>query len=175
MKMIRLEKGESFYIENKCYVILEGRGIVKYILPDGKVIVNECILEKNNIAYNLLNLNLDLINKTLLFKEAEGLFKAFEETLVQEVEINYDLKKKLYNQLIESYILKEMNLMMTSVEYVLFTLKKYSKNKYVCKEVISYDDFNLSRSQFYLVLQKLKKNRYLIERENGYILVKNPK
>lgn len=51
MKTIKLEKGESFYIGEKCYFILKGRGIMKYILSDGKTIVNECLLEENKIIY----------------------------------------------------------------------------------------------------------------------------
>lgn len=169
MKTIKLEKGESFYIGEKCYFILKGRGIMKYILSDGKTIVNEYLLEENKIIYNLLTL--DSINKTSLFKNPEGLFKVFEETLIEEIEINSYIKKNLYTQIIESYILKEMNLIMTSIEYVFFTLKRYSKNNCISKTVISYDDFNLSRSQFYLVLKKLKESKLIVEDDRKYILV----
>lgn len=63
MKTITLNKGEDFYIENKCYVIINGKGIIKYITPNGKTTVNESILKTNDILYNSLSISNSLINE----------------------------------------------------------------------------------------------------------------
>ena len=170
MKTITLNKGEDFYIENKCYVIINGKGIIKYITPNGKTTVNESILKTNDILYNSLSISNSLINEYNFLKNIETLFKAFEITILKEIKFDKLLKDKLLLQISYYYTLKELHLIMTTTEYILITLKRYSCNNIIDKTIILYDDFNISRSQFYLIIQNLKKENILIENNNNYIL-----
>lgn len=170
MKTITLNKGKEFYIENKCYLILKGKGILKYIASTGKVVVNESVLKTDDVLYNIIFINENFISEHNSLKEAETLFKAFETTVLKEIELDKLYKEKLLLQISYYYILKELHLLITTTEYLLITLKRYSYNNIIDKTVIVYDDFNISRSQFYLIMQSFKKNKLLIEKNNNYIL-----
>lgn len=168
--MITLKKGEVYYIENRCYIILKGKGVTKCIMPSGKTVVNESLLKSNDILYNFLFINNDLIDEKKILKDGEVLFKAFEDSILKEVELNNQFKDKLASQSFHYYILKELQLAITSIEYLLITLKRYSYNNSVDRTIILYDNFNISRSQFYLIIQRLKKDKLLIEEGDKYIL-----
>lgn len=170
MKTITLSKGKDFYIENKCYLILKGKGILKYVSSNGKTVVNESVLKKDDVLYNIIFIDNNFINEHNSLKEIETLFKAFEITILKEIELNKLYKERLLLQISYYYILKELHLLVTTTEYLLITLKRYSYNNIIDKTVIIYDDFNISRSQFYLIIQSLKKNKLLIEKNNNYIL-----
>lgn len=169
MKKIILSKNENYYINNdKSYIIEEGAVISKILFIDDKLLSTEIILEKNDLVFNYLSF-LNISSK--VFSQTELEIKALEKTILLEYEFNI---KKDYINLI-SQLLSRIN--HSSIYhiygkkgYILYALCNLAINNEIDKNKINYEYFNISRSQFYLILANLKNDQYIHEIGKKYIL-----
>lgn len=171
---ISLKKDEKLFLGNKFYLIKKGSILLKKILENGKVISYENILKKDEIIGDFFTLS--EIN-FLILPEIEIEIEALEETLIEEIEIsknelnNNPIFKKLLNQLIKQCIIKFISYVCDPVKILLILLKINSdSNGVVEKKNVSYENLNMSRTQYYSILTLLKKENLLKEEKKKIIL-----
>ncbi|MEG0236192.1 MAG: hypothetical protein RR523_08210 [Cetobacterium sp.] len=171
---VSLKKGEKLFLGNKFYVIKKGSVLLKKILENGKVISYENILKKDEIIGNFLALS---ERNFLILPEIEIEIEALEETLIEEIKIsknelnNNPIFKRLLNQLIKQYIIKFISHICDPVKVLLILLKINSdSNGVVEKKNVSYENLNMSRTQYYSILTLVKKENLLKEEKKRIIL-----
>lgn len=77
--------------------------------------------------------------------------------------------EKLFFQLIKKNMIKFFYQLYDTKGYILAILKLYADDSgIILKDEISYENFNVSKSQFYLLYSKLKKEKF-IQEENKKI------
>ncbi|MGL5459784.1 MAG: hypothetical protein ACRDBY_09235 [Cetobacterium sp.] len=174
MLEVSLKKDEKLFLGNKFYVIKKGSVLLKKILENGKVISYENILKKDEIIGDFLTLS--EIN-FLILPEIEIEIEALEETLIEEIEIsknelnNNPIFKRLLNQLIKQYIIKFISYVCDPVKVLLILLKINSdSNGVVEKKNVSYENLNMSKTQYYAILTLVKKENLLKEEKKRIIL-----
>lgn len=171
MKTITLKKNQSYYLDNRFFIIKSGKIITKDILETGRVIINETPLGSGEILGNFFKfllisgfkipeIDIEIIaleNNTIL-EEFIITEKTLEENIYLQKIIYFLLKKVLLKLLYQLYDTKG---------YVLAILKLQKKSKrFIPKKHIRYENFNISKSQFYLIYNKLKKENYISEIDN---------
>lgn len=172
MEKITLFKGDSYYIDNnKSYILEKGALLTKILFTDDKLLSTKNILKKNDILINylyVLNANLHIFKETVLKVEA------LEDTILLEYE--FELEKDYMNLI--SQLLTKVN--HNSIQhiygkkgYILYSLCNLSKDNKIDKNEVTYEYFNVSRSQFYVILSNLKNEEYIYEKDQTYVLNKN--
>lgn len=79
--------------------------------------------------------------------------------------------QKIFSQLVKKAIIKFLQQLYNTKGYILAILKLHlNDNGYVYKKEISYENFNISKSQFYLIYSNLKKENFLSEVDNKIFL-----
>lgn len=172
MNEIILKKNQKKKIEDKFYIIEKGKILTKDIFLNDRYVSNESYLKTGDIVGNILNFYNLTDEKNINDTELE--IKALEDTYLKEINftlndvdfvenIIYQLTKKVENRLLFHKYKKE--------EYVLSSMLSYSNNEGIInKNDITFEDFNLSRSQFYLILSKLKESKFFYIKDENYIL-----
>lgn len=170
-----LKKNQKKYVEDKFYLIKKGKILTKDIFPNGKYVVNENYLKKGDIIGNLLNFyNLKDEN---IEKNSELEIKALENSILEE--INFSLNKiDIVGNVMEQLTRKVRSRLIfhkySKEGYILAAMLSYGGEEGVIKKSdITYEDFNMSRSQFYLIFSKLKKDNFFTLENNSYILNKD--
>lgn len=175
MKNVLLSYKENFLLEDKIFLIKRGKVIVKNILENG-LIVPENILNEGELICDIFTL---LPNENPLNVKVK--IEALEDgTILEEYKVdNSKIRANFFLSKLLSSIAKRalVNLFFhiyDSKGYILAILKFYfSDKKYSCCKNIHFENFNLSKSQFYLVLSQLKKEGFIYEIENRLILDKS--
>lgn len=170
-----LKAKEKLLLNNKYYIIKIGKVITKDILSSGKIISNEECLREGEIIGNFLNF---FTISNFYIPEVEVEIEALEETILEEFlfEKNIFSKEnliieKLIQHLIRKAIIKSLYQIYSKEAYILAILKLYANNNGILsKKEISYENFNISKSQFYLIFSKLKSENYLYEIEKNIYL-----
>lgn len=170
-----LKKNQKKYVEDKFYLIKKGKILTKDIFANGKYVANENYLKKGDIIGNLLNFyNLKDEN---IEKNSELEIKALENSILEE--INFSLNKiDIVENVMEQLTRKIRNRLVfhkySKEGYILASMLSYGEEEGIIKKTdINYEDFNMSRSQFYLIFSKLKKENFFTLKENNYILNKD--
>lgn len=166
MQKIFLNKNEKYYIEDKFFLIKKGRVITKDILANGKVIANEYCVEEGEIIGNFFS----FLNEKFEIPELHIEVDALKETELLEFEfsknevLNNKIFEKVLKQLIQRSVIKFLYQLYDTKGYIMAILKLYA-DEYgtIIKKEISYENFNISRSQFYLLFFNMKKEGYLKE------------
>lgn len=181
MKAINLKKKETVYLdENHIYMLEKGKLIIREVFVSGKIVSNECPIERGEIVGNLFS----------IFEVEEELtegmaieIEALEDSVltVANFGMDIDVIKKDQNNIIGNMLrqILKKNLMNTFYHlydkkgYILSVLRLYAdSNGMISKKTINPEIFNLSRSQFYAVLSEIKNGDYIIESGDGYKLNK---
>lgn len=172
--MIRLNPSEKYYIDGKLFLIKKGKVITKYILPNGKIISNENCLREGEIIGNFFSfLKCNYFSVPEVDVEVEALENSLlEELKFSELELlNNCVVEKMLSQLIKKSIIKFLYQLYDKKGYILAILKMYVDSKgRIPKKEIKYENFNISKSQFYAIFSKLKEDKFLKEKENEIIL-----
>lgn len=174
MSKIYLQKKETKFLENKFFIVKTGKVIIKNILENGEIIVNENFINKNEIVGNFFLLS---SNNEFMLPEIGIEIEAIENSILEEIHIseqdlsNNLILKKIVSQLIKSYTINFLSHFYDKPKFLLILLKLYadSEGKFLKKD-IHYENFNISKSQFYLILSNLKKQNYLKENNNKITL-----
>lgn len=168
MSIITLNKRDRYYLDGKFYIVKKGKAITRDILENGKVVTNENCLSSGEIIGNFFKLT----NSTDIYiPEIEVEVEALEDnTILERLEFNPNQLKshaffsKIVDQLVKKSLIKFFYQLYDTQGYILAILKLYNNdNGFILKKDITYENFNISRSQFYLILAKLKKEKYVLE------------
>lgn len=184
MKKITLKAGNYYQLDlDKVYYVIKGKLILREFLPNGKYIKNECPIESGEVIGNMLEL-IKIYDLETNYLDNIGLEIELIEDTVLEVMSEADFLKQIYpegkEQSIMGSLLKSMlkkSVMRTYYHmndkktYILSVLKTYAdSNGYIVKKSINYEIFNLSRSQFYVILNSLKKDKIIKKMDKYYKL-----
>lgn len=171
-KVVILEKGEIFFLDGKFFLIREGRVISRAILPNGRVISHENCFREGELVGNFFGfLENQLLDSRLLVPEIEIQIEVLEnETVLEEISLTsrdiaqYKYLEIMIIQLIKTSLIKSLHLLYDSKRYILAVLKLHANEKgVILKNEVKYDNFNISRSQFYLLYSNLKKEEFIVE------------
>ncbi|MGL5413956.1 hypothetical protein [Cetobacterium sp.] len=172
--MISLKKHKQLFIENNFFVIHKGRVNIKIILENGNAIGGDICFQDSDIIGNFFLLS-SIPNISFPYISLE--VKALEDTILEEFYVhqikilnNFYLDSML-KYLIKHYYLKLLSHIYNKKMYILILLSFYATSKgIILKKHIHYENFNISKSQFYLIYSKLKKENYLEEKNNKILL-----
>lgn len=172
MDTILLNKNDKYYLDGKFYIIKSGKIISRDILENGKIITYENYLAAGEIIGNFFK----FINiKDIYIPDIDIEIEAVEdETLLEEFELNYNTlsykessASKVIDHLIKKNLIKFFYQLYDKQGYILAILKLYNnENGFIYKKDINYENFNVSKSQFYLILSKLKKEKYILDMQD---------
>ncbi len=167
MLKVDLNSREKYYLDGRFFLIRKGKVIAKDILASGKVISNENCLREGEVVGNFFNIS---SSYSLMLPEIDIEVEALEDTILEEFKFskkeitNNTVFEKMLSQLIKKSIIKFLYQLYDKKGYILAILKLYANSKgEIPKKEISYENFNISKSQFYLIYSKIKKENYLVE------------
>ncbi|MGL5413958.1 hypothetical protein [Cetobacterium sp.] len=163
--MIKLNSNERYYLDGRFFLIKKGKIITKDILENGKIISNENCLREGEIVGNFFDfLKCQYLSVPKIDIEVEAL----EDTILEEFRfsqleiINNIIFEKMLSQLIKKSTIKFLYQLYDTKGYILAILKLYANEKGIIpKKEISYENFNISKSQFYAIYSKLKDSEFL--------------
>ncbi len=164
---INLAEGEILILDSNFFVIKKGEVILRYIFEDGKSICFEFPLIPNDVSGNFFSLfsqTSPFYNDVTLEIQAnkESHIKIFKFDLTK---IDNELLNRLILQLSKQLIIKLWFQLYPKEAFVLLMLRIYSqKYNTIYKKYITYEVFNISKSQFYLIYSNLKKQKFIVEK-----------
>lgn len=168
MRMVTLQKNQSYFLDEKFFIVKSGKIITRDILETGRIITNETYLSTGEIVGNFFKF---LLISDFKIPDIEIEIVAIEDdTVLEELVITEQhLQQNPYLQKIIYFLLKKVLLKLLyqlydTKGYLLAVLKLYKKTKkFIYRKDIHYENFNISKSQFYLTYNKLKKENYITE------------
>lgn len=171
---IHLEKNEKFFLGDKFFIVKKGEVVVKKLLENGEIIVNENYVKTGEIIGNFFLLTeIDYLELPNVEIEIESL----ENVTLEEIKISKDdisnnlIFKKLFSQLIKQYIIKFLSHVYDTQRFILSLLRLNSDlDGVIMKKNINYEYFNISKSQYYLLLGNMKKEKLFKEDRNKILL-----
>ena len=175
MNIISLDKQQRYFLDGKFFLVKKGRIMARDILENGKIITNENYLVEGDLIGNFFTL---LPKRDLFIPEIEIEIKALEDNTILE-EFKFSLEEifcnvyleKIVIQLIKKSIFKFFYQLYDTKGYILAILKLYLNNRnFILKNEIHYENFNISKSQFYLIYSKLKKENFITESNDKIFL-----
>lgn len=171
---ILLRKGEYYFLEDKFFMVKRGKVIARDVLPSGKVVTHEHYFSEGELVGNFFNFVKD---DTLRVPNVEMEIEALRDSELEEFcflqnLINENIVfEKIITQLVKKSIIKFLENIYEPKGYILSILKLYANDKLeVEKAELSYENLNMSKSQYYLKLGELKKERYIEDKKNVWRL-----
>lgn len=160
-----LKSKDKFFIEEKFYIVKRGKVLLREVLPNGKSVTSECYLGPDDILGNFFN----ILGKNELLLDVEVEIEALEDAVLEEFKI------PIFNKFNKNGIMERILLQLAKKSMTRLYYHMYNKNGYILsifklyanehgevnKDEVNYDIFNISKSQFYLILSKLKEENYL--------------
>lgn len=168
MERIILKKKERYFLKNKFYIIIDGIVGVYEIFENGKSLPKETFFKKGEIVGNFFQ---TFNGKNLVLPEIEVEIVAMEEnTILEEFKFeaknsstNFELNKIIF-QLIKENIFKIFYHFYDKKGYLLAILKFNTDDRgIISKEKLHYENFLMSKSQFYNIYNSLKDEKDIIE------------
>lgn len=102
MKQITLESYEKFsLLEDRVFILKEGKIITKSIMLNGKIISNNTCLKKGDVLFNWFNFFNEKINL-----EVDIEVEALERTTLEELTISKKLDENIYQAMLFQLIKK---------------------------------------------------------------------
>lgn len=175
MNRIILKKNETYMLEENFYVLKKGKILIKKIFANGKTLVENGYIKEGEIVGNFFNL-FENLNKLDFYME----ITALENTALEKIEIGkikninkLSIYERIIYQLLKESSLNLLYKFFTKEQYILIVLAMLGQNNQIDKKHITYENFNMSKSQFYLLFNRLKEKRILRETKNKIILEDN--
>lgn len=174
MLKVNLKQNEKLFLGNKFFIIKQGKVIEKKLLENGEIITNENYIKSGEIIGNFFLLTeIDYFQLPNIEIEIESL----EPVILEEIKISKEdistnfILKKLFSQLIKQSIIKFLSHFYDTQRFILSLLKLNSDlNGIILKKNIKYENFNISKSQYYLLLSNMKKAKLFTEDNNKILL-----
>ncbi|MGL4510066.1 hypothetical protein [Cetobacterium sp.] len=167
-------KDTLFLDDSKIYSIISGKIIVREVFSNGKVVNSEVPLSSGDIVGNFFNIYGLYKNIT---KGLAVEIEAIEDTIINELNKTetYEKIKKfssglvgnLMEQMLKKQLINICHHIYSKKGYILAVLLMHSKDsEYISKDLLNHEVFNLSRSQFFMVISELKKEGILEKKQD---------
>lgn len=174
IKIINVKKGEFYFLDDKFFIVKSGKVLARDILANGKAITNEHYYGEGEVVGNFFKF---LKDDKLTIPKVDIEIEALEDSKLEEFNfcqnklVENVVFEKIITQLIKKSTIKFLENLYDAKGYILSILKLYAnKHDEVEKAEISYENFNMSKSQYYLKLTELKKEKYIEEKGNKFQL-----
>lgn len=171
---IVIKKGQYYFLEDKFFIIQKGKVIARDILANGKTVAHEHYFSEGEIIGNFFKF---LKDDKLKVPSVEIEIEALKDSELEEFNFSKNILyenimfEKVITQLIKKSTIKFLENIYNPKGYLLSILKLHANEKLeVEKTEISYENFNMSKSQYYLKLGELKKEGYVEENKNTFKL-----
>lgn len=173
-EILSLKAGESLFLYGGIYIIKSGKVLSKQIFDNGKVLLNTCYLEKGELIGNFFGLSQDIPVPEFYIE-----IIATKDTVLEKIHLSplNTLKEGSIYQKIIYQLLIRINLEIHSKivdkkEFILFISNLLSNpDGSVDKKIISPEIFNMSKSQYYLILSKLNEEKKISDGINKILLL----
>lgn len=179
---ISLKSKEMLFLDdNKIYSIISGKILVREVFSNGKTVNSEVPLSSGDIVGNFFNIYglYKNITRSLAIE-----IEAIEDTIILELDKKEMSEKissfsngilgNLMEQMLKKQLINICHHIYSKKGYVLAVLLMHSKDsEYISKDLLNHEVFNLSRSQFFMVISELKKDGILQKKLNGVKVDKN--
>lgn len=174
MAKIVLRKKERYFLSNKFYLVINGSVCAYDIFENGKVIPKEACFKAGEIIGNFFQC-FPSEYLPLPLPDTEVEIVAMEDNTIIE-EFKFESKNistnlglsKIIIQLLKENIFKLFYHLYDKKGYLLVILRFYANEKGVLlKEQIHYDNFLMSKSQFYNTYTLLKEEKYIKEEDKN--------
>lgn len=178
---LKLKKYESIYLEDdKVYTILSGKILARDIFSNGKILNNEIPLSKGDLIGNFFKICevYEDISKNLAI-EIEALEEA--ELIISEGKVlcenlendMFGMLRNLIEQMLKKHLITIYHHTYSKKGYMLAVLLLHSsRDGILSKDLLNYENFNLSRSQFFSIMSELKSDLLLQKTTKGVIINK---
>ncbi|MGL5903661.1 MAG: hypothetical protein ACRCZO_13345 [Cetobacterium sp.] len=167
IKTIAIKKGEYYFLDDKFFIVKKGKVLARDILASGKVIPNEHYFSEGEVIGNFFKFvkderltvpNVDIEIEALRDSELEE-FSFSKTQLVENI-----FFERIITQLIKKSTIKFLENLYDSKGYILSILKLYANSEMeIEKKEVSFENFNMSKSQYYSKISELKKENYIEE------------
>lgn len=144
------------------------------MLANGKAVANEYYFSEGEVIGNFFRF---LNDEKLKIPNVEIEIEALRDSKIEEFNFSTNIIyenimfEKIIIQLIKKSTIKFLGNIYNPKGYLLSILKLHANDDLeVEKAEISYENFNMSKSQYYLKLSELKKEKYIEEKSNIYKL-----
>lgn len=170
---INLIEDEIMLLDSNFFIVKKGEIIVRYIFEDGKILNFEFPLRAGEVNGNFFNL---FPEDSPFYNEVTLEIQATQESVIEVFELNsnkkdFEIFNKIILQLAKQLVIKSWFQLYSKENFILLILRIYTqKYNKLLKKYVKHEIFNISRSQFYLLYSKLKKQKNIIEKL-GYIKV----
>lgn len=171
---IVLKKKERIFIDNRFYIILKGSILAYDIFQNGKYLPKGGKFKEGDIIGNFFSLKIN--NLSLPEVSVEGVALE-DDTILEEFKFNPEVffsstgVEKILFQLIKENLFKLFYQLYDKKRYILSVLRFYTdKSGKLSKEYVRFENFAISKSQFYSLLTELKKDKFILEKDNELFL-----
>ena len=161
-------------MEDKFFIIQKGKVIARDVLENGKTVAHEHYFSEGEIIGNFFKF---LKEDKLKVPSVEIEIEALKDSELEEFNFSKNVLyenvvfEKIINQLIKKSTIKFLENIYNPKGYILSILKLHANEKLeVEKTEIGYENFNMSKSQYYLKLSELKREKYIEENKNIFKL-----
>lgn len=174
---IILEKSKTLYISDNFFLIKNGKILIKYIFENGKISGHNFVLKKGDIIGNFFKLIPS--NEIKYSFKLEFLVEiiALENSELESIKLPYfstynlnNIYEKIIYQLLKKQALDTLYIILPKYLYVMAIFLFMSSTGNIDKKNIDPENFNMSKSQFYNVLSKIKKQNIIIEKKENIIV-----
>lgn len=173
-KKVILKKRERFFLEDKFYLVLKGSVSAYDLFENGKYLPKGGKFKEGDLIGNFFLIQK---NNLLLPEISVEIIALEEETILEEFKFEIDIFskgssfEKIIFQLIRENLFKMFYQLYDKKRYILSVLKFYADEKgALSKEHIRFENFTMSKSQFYSLYAELKKEKYVIEKKSQIFL-----
>lgn len=166
MSVVTLKKKEVLYLDDKFFMVKSGKVLTKVIFENGAVVTNEICYKKGDILGNFfllaekdrfLPIELQI---EVIALENEVILEQID--IIKEELMSSEESFKIINNLLQRVFIKFFYHLYDAKGYILSLLKLYqNKSGTINKNELYYKNFNMSKSQFYLTMNALKKEHYI--------------
>lgn len=174
---IILEKSKTLYISDNFFLIKNGKILIRYIFENGKISGHNFVLKKGDIIGNFFKLIPS--NEIKYSFKLEFLVEiiALENSELESIKLPYfstynlnNIYEKIIYQLLKKQALDTLYIILPKYLYVMAIFLFMSSTGNIDKKNIDPENFNMSKSQFYNVLSKIKKQNIIIEKKENIIV-----
>lgn len=173
---ITLKASNTLELKDGFFLIKTGRVFVRSIFENGKIIGHNLVFQEGDIVGDFLKLvpidtkafHLNIILEIIAIEDCE--FEKIEIPNFPTNDKQANLYEKIIFQLVKKQALDIMYILLPKNLYIMAILTLMSQKGIVNKKNINPENFNMSKSQFYNLYAKIKKEKIFTEKKEKIYL-----
>lgn len=171
-----LKASNTLELKNGFFLIKKGKVFVRSIFENGKIIGSNIIFQKGDIVGDFLKLvpidiesfHLNIILEIIAIEDCE--FEKIEIPNFPNNDEQTNLYEKIIFQLAKKHALDILYILLPKNLYIIAVLSLMSQQGIINKKNINPENFNMSKSQFYNLYSKIKKEKIFTEKKEQICL-----